>query len=201
MIPTEGCCRLCGRPVQSLNHEYVCDECGMARPAFDRVASCFRFENRARAMVLNYKFNRHLNLVDDFADMLEATVLARFRPEAVDLVLPFPVTGVRRFLRGYNQCEALAKALADRLDRRYLPRVIRRVNSPARQSSLNERERHENAADTIAVKRPALVRGRTVLVVDDILTTGSSLSECARALKEAGAWRVWAVTLARSNRD
>ena len=54
--------------------------------------------------------------------------------------------------------------------------------------------------DTFAVREPSLVRGRTILLVDDIMTTGSTLSECAKTLKAAGAWRVWSVTLARSVR-
>lgn len=66
-----------------------------------------------------------------------------------------------------------------------------------RQSGLGNEERWENARDSFLVDRKELVEGRTILLVDDIVTTGATLSECAKALKEAGAWRVWALVLAR----
>jgi ComF family protein len=109
-----------------------------------------------------------------------------------------PATVVHRLLRGYNQCDALAKNLARRIGRKYLSNVVRRSGFPRRQSGLDADERRENAKGTFRVIRPEAVRGRTLLVVDDVLTTGSTLSECALTLKASGAERVWCVTLAKS---
>ncbi|MBR1922076.1 MAG: ComF family protein, partial [Kiritimatiellae bacterium] len=91
--------------------------------------------------------------------------------------------------------------LARRIDRRLAKGVVVRTGSPRRQSSLDEDARRENVKGTFAVRRPELVRGRTLLVVDDILTTGATLGECAKTLAAAGAWRVWGATLARSVRS
>jgi predicted amidophosphoribosyltransferase len=77
---------------------------------------------------------------------------------------------------------------------------VKRQGKFETQSSLTEEERIENVKGTFAVRRPELVRGRTILVVDDIMTTGATLGECAKTLKAAGASRVWSVTLARSVR-
>ena len=152
-------------------------------------------------MLLGFKFNRRLWLRDDFVDWLEAALRARFDGAAVDLVLPMPTTLFHRADRGYSQCAYLAKPLARRIDRLYRPDILRRTGHPRRQSDLREEERRENAKDTFAVRHPELVRGRTVLVVDDVMTTGATLSECARSLKDAGVWRVWCLTLARSIRS
>ena len=199
-VPTDGWCRTCGRDVPKLDREFICEDCRTHRPRFDRVASALRFEDVARQMMLDFKFNRHLWLRDDFVDFLEAALRARFDPASVDVVLPMPTSFFHRLDRGYNQCAYLADALAQRIDRRYDGRTLRRRGNPRRQSGLSEEDRRENAKGSFAVVRPEWVRGRTVLVVDDIMTTGATLSECARALKSAGAARVWCVTLARAIR-
>jgi len=152
-------------------------------------------------MLLDFKFNRRFWLRDDFVDWMEASARARLNVTAVDCVVPVPTTLFHRMDRGYNPVDYLASQLARRLARRYLPKALRRCGHPVRQSALDEDARRENARDTVAVRETPSVRGRTVLVVDDILTTGATLSECARALKGAGAWRVWCVTLARTVRD
>jgi len=198
----EGACRICGRPVASPGPELTCGDCvGPNRPAFDRAASALRFEGDARRMLLDFKFNRHFWLRDDFVDWLEASARARFDVAAIDCVMPVPTTLFHRIDRGYFPVGCLAGQLAKRLERRYLPKALFRCGDPVRQSSLTEDERRENVRDTVGVRYAELIRGRTVLVVDDILTTGETLSECARQLKLAGAWRVWCLTLARAVRD
>lgn len=201
LAPQTGCCAVCGRPVEGSAGEFVCEECASNPPAFDRAACAMRFEGSARQMLLDFKFNRHLWLRDDFADLIEAAVRARFDVAAVDLVIPMPASAVHRWDRGYNQCEPVARLVARRISRRFDASSLVRRGAPARQSSLTELERRENAKGTFLVRRPRLVRGRTVLVVDDVLTTGATMSEAARTLKESGASRVWAATLARSVRD
>ncbi len=201
LLPQTGCCSVCGRPVEGLSSEYVCEECAKAPPAFDRAACAMKFEGQARRMILDFKFNRHLWIRDDLVDFLEAAVRVRFDVSSIDLVIPMPTTIIHRWDRGYNQCEPIARLLARRIGRRLDVRSLARCGSPKRQSSLTEQERRENAKGTFIVRRPRLIRGRTILVVDDILTTGATMSDAARALKESGAARVWAATLARSVRD
>ena len=200
-VPQSGCCRLCARPVEGFDGEYICDACRADRPAYDRAAAAMRFEEDARRMVLDFKFNSHLWLRDDFTDWLEAAVRARMDAYAVDAVVPMPTAAVHRFLRGYDQCGMLAKSLASRLGRKCLAGVVRRCGFPKRQSGLDAQERRENVKGTFKVTDGSLVRGRTLLLVDDVMTTGSTLSECALALKAAGAERVWCVVAARSVLD
>jgi len=172
-----------------------------ARADFDLAACALRFEGDARRMLLDFKFNRHLWMRVDFVDWLEAVARIRYDVAAIDCVVPVPTGMFHRLDRGFDACAMLARPLARRLDRPCLTNVMRRCGRPARQSSLGEEERVANVRGTIATARPGLIRGRTVLVVDDVLTTGSTLSECASMLKAAGAWRVWGLTLARSVRD
>ena len=166
----------------------------------DDAASAVRFECETREMVNGFKFRDRIWLRDDFVDWMEAAARVRFDVAAIDAVVAIPTTLSHRINRGYNQSALLAESLAKRLDRCFLGRAVARTGHPKRQSSLSEEERAENVKGTFVVREPSLVRGRTILLVDDIMTTGSTLSECAKTLKAAGAWRVWSVTLARSVR-
>ena len=171
------------------------------QPAYDRAASALSFEGDAREAVNAFKFRKHLWLRDDLVDWMEAVARARFRVGEVDVVVAMPSTLWHRLDRGYNQCAYLARTLAKRLQRPYVPFAMRRKGNPKRQGRLTEEERRENVIGTFGVWRAKAVRGKTVLVVDDIMTTGSTLSECAAELKRAGATRVWCVTIARSHRS
>ena len=202
-MPTDGCCRRCGRDAPGLDGEFLCQDCRSTRPHFDRAASALRFEGVAREMVNAFKFRNHLWLRDDFADWLEAAARTRFRVDRIDVVMPMPSTAWHKFDRGYNQCAYLGRALACRLGLPFDSRTLRRVGSPRRQGGLSEEERRTNVVGTFACRRRVAARrsagaAPTVLVVDDIMTTGSTLSECARTLKEGGAGRVWCLTLAHS---
>lgn len=197
-MPVKGLCRRCGRDAVGLDGEFLCQECRELRPKFDRVGCVFRFDGEAREAINAFKFRRHLWLREDFADGLEACVRVRFKIDRIACVTPVPSTLGHRWERGYAPCEILARALAKRLGKP-CPRLLRRVGSPERQGRLSEEERRTNVIGTFAPRgcRPS----GTVLLVDDIMTTGSTLSESARVLKAAGATRVWCAALARAWRN
>lgn len=198
LIDPHGCGR-CGRPFTGGDGVLLCEECqGRQRPRFDRAASAFAFEGIARQLLLDYKSHAHFHLLEDFTDLLESVARARFNVARIDLVTPMPATALHRFLRGYNPTHDLARRLARRLGRRFDDTILKRTGTPRRQAGLSEEERRQNVIDTFAVRRPERVFRQNILVVDDVLTTGATLSECARTLKAAGAAHVWAVTLART---
>ena len=199
--PTDGCCRRCGRAAEKLDGEFLCEDCRTYRPSFDRAASALSFEGDAREAMNAFKFRNHLWLRDDLVDWMEAVARARFKVGEIDVIVAMPSTFWHRLDRGYNQCVYLARALAKRLGKPYAPFVLRRKGRPKRQGGLSEEERRTNVIGTFRVLRPRAIAGKTVMVVDDIMTTGSTLSECAAELKSAGASRVWCVTLARSHRS
>ena len=196
--PVNGCCRRCGRDAAGLDVEFLCEDCRTHRPRFDRAASALRFEGDARDIVSAFKFKHHAWMRDDLVDWLEGVVRARFVVDGVDFVVPVPSSLLRRLDRGYSQCEYLASALAKRLGKRYDARALRRTGSPRRQVGLDEAARRTNVVGTFACRRR--LSGETVLVIDDVMTTGSTLSECAKVLKESGAGKVWCATLVRSLR-
>ena len=113
-----------------------------------------------------------------------------------DGLLPVPMHPVRERVRGYNQSERLARVVAAELGLPLLPRVLVRARSTRPQVGLSEDARRTNLRGAFAVKQPERVAGKTLLLIDDVVTSGSSLHECAAALNAAGAKAVYALTLA-----
>jgi len=120
--------------------------------------------------------------------------------ERVDLVVPVPLHWWRRYWRGYNQAEILAKEIARRTGLLYSGDALRRVRSTPPQAQMTLSQRRKNVTAAFAVPDAEVVRGKTILLLDDVLTTGATLGACAKALKKAGARRVVALTLARVDR-
>ncbi|MBR0198149.1 MAG: ComF family protein [Kiritimatiellae bacterium] len=201
-MPQDGCA-ICAKPISSGgNTNLLCEDCsGKNRPFFDRAAAAVCFEGNFRRILLDFKFNSHLWLKNDFIDLLESAARSRLNMAAVDLIIPMPITTFHLLDRGFNQSALLAKALAKRINKSYSNKILRRINSPRRQSGLKEEDRRENVKNTFKVLKPRKVIGRVILVVDDIMTTGATLSECARTLKSAGAQKVFVLTLATTLRS
>lgn len=199
-IEPRGLCVKCGRDAAGFEGEYLCDDCKQHKPFYDRGVSALRFEGVARELINGYKFRGELYLKDDLVDYLEAAVRARYNLSKIDCVTYVPISTLRRFMRGFNQCEYLAKALARRIDKP-CRKLLKRVGSPERQGKLSEEDRRTNVVGTFALNKNAVKPSdKCVLLIDDIMTTGSTLSEAARILKLGGAQSVWVASLARSIR-
>ena len=196
-MPVNGLCRRCGRDAAGLDGEFLCQECRELRPNFDRTGCAFRFDGEARQAINAFKFRRHLWLREDFADALEAYARARFKIAEIECVTAVPSTLGHRWERGYAPSEILAAVVARRLGKP-CRRLLKRVGRPERQGRLNEAERRRNVLGTFAARH---VAQGVVLLVDDIMTTGSTLSEASRVLKAAGARKAWCLALARSWRN
>ena len=123
-----------------------------------------------------------------------------FDDQAAPLVVPVPLHKSRRRSRGFNQSELIARAAVRQLPRKLetLTDALVRQRDTISQVGLSREERIENVRDAFRVAQPSRVNGRDILLVDDVMTTGTTLSECARVLKQAGAERVWAATVARA---
>lgn len=158
-----------------------------------------RYEGAARTLVHTLKYSRGMWLARDLGDVLEGCARASFDVGAIDTIIPVPLNAARFRKRTYNQSALLAEELSSRLGVPSPTRLLARTRHTPTQTHLTAEERRRNVAGAFAVREPLLVRGRTVLVVDDVMTTGSTLSEIAATLKAAGAWRVWALAIARAD--
>ncbi|MDD4025695.1 MAG: ComF family protein [Kiritimatiellae bacterium] len=194
----EGVCERCGLHAEGgVAHGFVCGACRAAPPSFDRARSAGRFAGVLREQIHLFKYGHALWLTRDLADLLEGCLRAHFAFDEVDAVAPVPLYPARRRERSYNQAAVLARELAGRIGRRCETAALIRIRHTATQTALDAPRRRANMRGAFEAARPERVRHRRILLVDDVMTTGATLNECARVLKKAGAYTVWAVTLAR----
>jgi len=197
-LHTQAHCRICGHPAEGdVAHAFVCSVCTATKPAFDRARSAGRFAGVLREQLHLFKYNNALWLKDDLVDLLYGCLTAHFQPDAVDVVLPVPLHPVRQRERSYNQAALLADALAQRIGRRFDDRSLVRTRKTETQTQFDAAHRRMNILGAFSVVHPEWVRGRCVLLIDDVMTTGATLNECARTLKKAGARSVWTLTVGR----
>lgn len=200
------CCRQCGYPFEfepapgnggDLAGEALCAACRRSPPAFDRARAALAYDAASKPLVLRFKHADRTDAAPAFALWMRRAGAELLRE--CDLVVPVPLHPRRLFLRRYNQAGLLAQGLARLGGKPYQPLLLVRRRATPSQGRLSRQRRKLNVAGAFAVPaaaRPAL-KGRRVLLVDDVLTTGATLSACARSLKRAGAASVDALVLAR----
>jgi ComF family protein len=163
---------------------------------FDAAYSFGSYEGPLRKLIHIFKYAK----VESLAAPLSRFLLASLPFEQhFDLIMPMPMHWRKRWERGFNQAELLARPLARRYGLK-LATNLRRRRYTKPQAGLNEAQRRDNLHDSFAVIRPQQVTGKRVLLIDDVFTTGATLRAASAALKSAGASYVCALTLARVDR-
>jgi ComF family protein len=197
-------CARCGVPFEfdasagAPAHAITCATCFADPPLFDRARAVFVYDDGAKGLILGFKHADRLHAAPAFGQWL-ARAGAELLDDA-DLVAPVPLHWVRLAWRRYNQAALLARALARAGGAgRLVPDLLRRRRATPSQGHLSRKERARNVARAFLVAPHYMnkVMGARVLLVDDVLTTGATVGECAKVLRAAGAARVDVVTLAR----
>ncbi len=183
-------CPQCGEPAPAI--EGLCGRCRKGEYAFDLARSALFFTDTLREMIHHLKYAERVSLARSLGDILK--VCLEHEPFSGRIVVPVPLHRKRERERGFNQAELIAARLGRSLETRLLRR---RKNTPS-QTGLSRSERKRNLAGAFEVRGP--VAG-TVILVDDVYTTGSTVHEIARTLKRAGAQRVEVLTVARVSND
>ncbi len=194
-------CDVCGRPIAGGRPtgerppSRRCGECRRRRRPYRRLLSAWSYQHPADAVLVGLKFGR----LEYLGGHLGRRLGELFQPRVADcdLVVPVPLHWRRRLTRGYNQAAAIARPLGRALELPVAPLLRRRRATPP-QSRLHKKERRKNLRRAFAVYRPGRCRGRRVLLVDDVVTTGATLEAAARCLRRAGARSVTALTAART---
>jgi ComF family protein len=183
-------------------HADVSDGCPRCRDegfAFGRAVRLGPYEGLLRDFVLRMKHSGNEGLAEAVGEAWVARSEAKVREFGADIVVPVPLHWRRRWRRGFNQSELLAQCWSRRLSVPIQTRWLRRVRPTAMQSSLSPTARRENVRSAFRATRRAKLHGRRVLLVDDVLTTGSTAHAAAAALKNSGASSVAVVVLAHGH--
>jgi len=191
-------CSICGDPVAgSIDNDYVCASCSHSRPAFDLARSCVRYDGAVGSMIRKLKYRQETWLSVDLGKLLDVSLKVYYDDLDIDAVASVPLYHRRQRERGYNQAALLARVLAKKLGKSLLTRCLFRTRPTATQTNLTAEQRISNVRDAFSVRWRRWVQGRRLLLVDDVMTTGATVNECARVLKSGGAARVYVLSVAR----
>jgi len=206
---SDGLCSICGERLAgpyAFSAEHAETRCGLCRrlePPYVKAAAYGSYESELRELIHLLKYERVQPAASVLGRML-AEAITDLRPLFADgtiMVVPVPLHLTKLRERGFNQSELIARAALkimkdDRL--RLSSGTLARRRETQSQIGLSRHQRRENIRGAFAVTKPEEVSGREVLLVDDVLTTGTTVSECSRVLRRAGASKVYVATVART---
>jgi len=186
-------CLKCGRLIP-INSESICHECIRDNYHFDIAISVYPYKNDFKEALLRFKFKGEFFRVKAFSKLM-TEALKKYKIQ-VDYMVPVPTKLNKLAEKGYNPPLEMGYLMSRPLGVKIIPQGLLKTGKTAQQSTLNEAERRKNVKDAYAVNKihTGKFKGKQILLIDDVLTTGSTVSECAKILKEAGAAAVYVVT-------
>lgn len=198
-LPVNGpCCTQCAIPLYTPG---LCGTCLATSPAFDQCIAPLRYEFPVNKLIHHFKYQGQLCNGIPLADILLAHIQSSYGQRPVDLILPVPLHWQRQCLRGFNQSQWLANYLAQQLEIPVIHQCLTRKRKTTSQQGLNRQQRKKNLRGAFQLKAPLTKKylsGKTIALVDDVVTTGSTALEISGLLKKAGAARVEIWCLART---
>jgi ComF family protein len=176
--------------------DHLCGAC-LTHPPIFVTRSAALYAGPVQELIHRFKYGAKVHLSQPLG-LLTAKAVGEFAGRSPEVVVPVPLHRKRLRQRGYNQSQLLGKVVAKQWCLPLSVGNLRRVRWTEPQTGLDAVDRVTNVAGAFEVSKPELLRGRRVLLIDDVLTTGSTMRACAEALKEAGVAEVYAVTVARA---
>ncbi len=183
-------CIRCG--VAIYGEENYCSHCAFEKNYFEKAYSVFKYEGEVKRLILKMKFYNKAYICNVFAQYL--VWMADRQKLRYDVVCYVPMTKKSQRRRGYNQSLLLAEAFCDILQNNSFCHALTKVKETVPQEHLTRKQRKENPVGAFSADKNK-VSGKTVLLIDDVKTTGATLNECAKALKKAGATQVNCITV------
>ena len=185
-------CATCGMPLQATD-ERTCGACLARPPRIERTRAAVAYDELSRGLAIRLKYGRKVALARTMAHYM-APLVSR----STDAILvPVPLHRTRLWSRGFNQSALVARELGRRLNLRSAPMALRRIRRTPPLRGMSPIQRRQTVAGAFRIADREAIAGKTVILIDDVLTTGSTAEACARALKRAGATRVELVSWAR----
>ncbi len=193
-------CRQCGYAFSSESvpkENALCGACRRGLFIFDWARSHAGFEDPLKEIIHQFKYGSHRSLAKPLARLLFSVYLANIESLRAAIVVPVPLHRSRQRERGFNQARELARYFCRLAQIPLYSDLLQRARATQIQAGLSRRERRINLRGAFAVSKRDAVKDKSVLLIDDVFTTGATLNECARILKSEGATRINVLTLAR----
>ncbi len=189
-------CTCCGLPFQS-GHDHLCGQCIARSYSFKLARAALHYNDPVVSLISNLKFKGKLTSLSTLVTLAISSSGFRDLSEP-DIIIPVPLHAQRLRNRGFNQAATIAHAIFKKKKRKIAPTLLVRDRATIAQTGLNGKERRKNLFGAFSVKQPKMVKGKRILLVDDVFTTGSTVNECAKTLMKCDAEQVEIFTLSRA---
>ncbi len=164
---------------------------------FEELMYIFKYEGQARKLILDYKFNEKSYMYKTFVNFLLNNKKIFENIKKYDKIIPVPISKKRYKERGYNQSLLIAREIAHKTNLELVNNCLIKTKNIIEQSKLNKEERQNNIQGVYSLQNPQKITNQKILLVDDIYTTGSTVNECSKILKQANPKRIGILVLAK----
>ena len=190
-------CPVCGRPYTFPveKNELICGKCLTNPPSLQGLKAVFAYDEYSKKLILSFKHADRTDLVPFLSKLLYYR--GKHILENADYIMPVPLYWQRLMKRKYNQSALLTVKLSKITGKPYLLNTLLRIKKTQSQGHKTREERIKNIQNAFCVHHAEKIKGKTIVLIDDVYTTGATLNECAKVLRQAGAKRVEALVLAR----
>lgn len=200
-------CAVCGKNLKADDKRRICDECWnnvkyTGIPIFPKpywlesIYACCSYEGAVKKCIHLLKYNGKTYIAHLLATLLVDCADTNFTIEDIDFFVPVPLHKKRHRQRGFNQAELLLKEMNRKFNKKVVTDNLVKIKNTKSQVFLSGKERESNILDTFHLKNPEIFPDKNILLIDDVSTTGSTLNECAKTLRKAGAKKIHGLVLA-----
>ncbi len=193
-------CDICGRPI-SRDRDNTCANCKSEKLYYIKNVSRYQYKGCVKSAIQNMKFKKRCWIAYKFGEALCKTIKEKYSDIKFDMILYVPMSPIKEMSRGFNQSYEIASIVSEKLNIPVNNKILLKKAGVKTQSGLNRKDRLANIKNAFVVINSQNLTDKTVLLIDDVYTTGSTVNECAKTLKKNGALAVYAATLATVTSD
>jgi len=195
---TRPYCNLCSLPFAYEDEaDSICGHCIKQKPQYDQAISILKYDDDSQKLIHKFKYRDQLHILNYLVNLMSN--IGKDIIQEADIIIPVAMYKYKLLKRGYNQAALLAMKIASKNKILYLPQVlIKKKNSPA-QAGLKKEERIKNIKNTFELNAKFIkrIQGKKILLIDDVITTGSTIDECCKILSKANPSKILVLTLAK----
>ncbi|MEA2103876.1 MAG: ComF family protein [Candidatus Cloacimonadota bacterium] len=193
-LTDKNICFICGK---NEIKNGICDDC-KSKYHFDSVFAALKYNPIIKNLMHNFKYAEFKKLANYLGAYLVECLLEYPFISQIDYVIPIPLHKVKKRSRGFNQADLIAEFVANKLNIKFSSTLITRKKFTKSQTKLSKEKRKKNVSGAFCVPNPQILHGKNILLIDDVLTTGSTLSAAVSEILKTGANKIFAATLARA---
>lgn len=195
---TKPYCAICSHPFEYENDDKaICGNCIQTKPNYDKAISILKYDDYSKDLIHNFKYKDQLHILNYFVSLM--LNMGKDLIEQADIIIPVAMHKHKLLKRGYNQAALIAMNIAKNKKIKYLPQAIIKIVNTDSQAGLKKSQRIKNIKNSFKLNSKFIneIKGKRVLLIDDVITTGATIEECCKVLKFAEPSKLFVLTLAK----